>query len=345
MGGKSPVSSGTRLDDDDHYPTTVGTYDREYMRDDDPAGLGFQGRGRGKAPGEAGPSAVAVIIGINVAVFLLQFGLSVFWDARPGYNQPMGAVSRSLLFEGKVWLLLTHMFVHGSFLHILLNMALVYMAGRLVEQVLGKKRFYVLYFGSGLLGAVAQVLVSPHPMVGASGAAFGLLVAFGMILWDTRVLALIAMVIPVRLRARMLVLGVVAVEVVLFTVSLFVPPGREVFLVSDIAHMAHLGGALFAYYYCKMLGFGGGKLMTRDDLRDERERRERRSGKASGKDRRSGGERVVEAEDVPTGPREFISREIDPILDKVAAHGMQSLTAEERRILEAGSRKIAERQK
>lgn len=312
------------------------------MRDEEPAGLGFGGfrRGRGRRDGGGRPSAVAVIIGINVAVFLLQWGLSVFWDER--YDQPMGAVSRDLLLEGRVWLLLTHMFVHGSPLHIIFNMALVFMAGRLVERVLGAKRFCVLYFGSGLLGAAGQVLVSEFPMVGASGAAFGLLVAFGMILWDTRVLALIAMVFPVRLRARMLVLGVVIIEAVLFAVSLFVPPGRDIFLVTGIAHMAHLGGALFAYYYCRMLGFGGGKMVTREELRFERERREKRAEKPGRWGRR--GEKVVEAEGTPA-PREFISREIDPILDKVSVHGMQSLTAEERRILEAGSRKIAERQK
>jgi hypothetical protein len=97
-------------------------------------------------------------------------------------------------------------------------------------------------------------------MVGASGAAFGILVAFGMILWDTRVMALIAMVFPVRLRARMLVLGAVIMEIVLFVASLFVPEDKDVFLINGVAHMAHLGGALFGYYYCKMLGFGGGKL-------------------------------------------------------------------------------------
>jgi membrane associated rhomboid family serine protease len=316
------------------------------MRDEDPAGLGFRrwGRKRSGPNGDGMPSAVAVIIGINVAVYLLQWGLGVFWDARPGYNQPMGAVSRQLLLEGKIWLLATHMFVHGSFLHILFNMALVFMAGRLVEQVLGSRRFYFLYFGSGLTGAIGQVLVSENPMVGASGAAFGLLVAFGMILWDTRVMALIAMVFPVRLRARMLVLGVVITEIVLFVASLFVPENREMFLVSGIAHMAHLGGALFSYYYCKMLGFGGGKLVSRDELRNERAQRESKGEKGSRWGRRAEKERVVNAEE-NTAPREFISREIDPILDKVAAHGMQSLTADERKILEAGSRKIAERQK
>ncbi len=316
------------------------------MRDDDPAGLGFRrwGRKRGGAGGEGIPSAVAVIIGLNVVVYLLQWGLGVFWDARPGYDQPMGAVSRQLLLEGRIWLLGTHLFVHGSFMHILFNMALIFMAGRVVEQVLGSRRFYFLYLGSGLTGAIGQVLVSENPMVGASGAAFGILVAFGMILWDTRVMALIAMVVPVRLRARMLVLGVVVMEMVLFVASLFVPENRGVFLVSGIAHMAHLGGALFSYYYCKMLGFGGGKLVSREELRKERARREFGGPKASRWGRRTKRDPVLEAEE-KSAPREFISREIDPILDKVAAHGMQSLTAEERRILEAGSRKIAERQK
>lgn len=346
--GKRPETSGRILPD----ITKVGTYDRDYMRDDDPAGLGFRGfgRGRGRKGGGDGPSAVAILLGINVAVYVLQWGLGVFMERIPDgrghlLDQPLGGVSREVLLEGKVWYLVTHMFVHGSFLHILFNMALIFMAGRLVEQVLGKKRFYVLYFGSGLLGALAHVLVSPQPMAGASGAAFGLLVATGMILWDTQVVALIAMVIPVRLRARMLVLGVVGVEILLFALSLVFRHREDIFLVSGIAHMAHLGGALFSYYYCKMLGFGGGKLVTRGELQRQREHGETPRTKTSGFPRLGKKPKVVEAEIEESRPREFISREIDPILEKVSAHGMQSLTAEERKILEAGSRKIAERQK
>ena len=117
-----------------------------------------------------------------------------------------GALSWAALSEGRVWTLVTHMFVHGNLLHLAMNMLIIFMIGRMIESILGPKQFVALYFISGLAGAAAQLFFYKFlvfidiPMVGASGAGFGLMLAFTTIYPD-RVLMLI-FPIPMRIKAR-----------------------------------------------------------------------------------------------------------------------------------------------
>ena len=177
----------------------------------------------------------------------------------------------------RIWQILTHMFMHGGFTHILFNMYALYAFGSAVENVWGQKRFLFFYFSAGL-GAVAlqvglnylsynsgiQDLVdlgaSPEqindffslagndvkeewytlwgnqniPMVGASGAIYGLLVAFGIYYSNTE---LMLMFLPVPIKAKYFIPGMIALDL-FFGIS-----GTK----TGIAHWAHIGGALIGF--------------------------------------------------------------------------------------------------
>ena len=155
------------------------------------------------------------------------------------------------------WQPLTHMFMHGGWWHILFNMYTLVMFGMVVERVLGTKKFLILYFVTGL-GAVAlhtgvewldihRLAASSDlaaqsdiidmlrtPMVGASGAVYGVLVAFAMLYPEARMTLIFP---PVTLDAKWMVAIFIGIELVTGIT------GTQV----GIAHFAHLGGALFGF--------------------------------------------------------------------------------------------------
>ncbi|MDY0097798.1 MAG: rhomboid family intramembrane serine protease [Bacteroidales bacterium] len=175
--------------------------------------------------------------------------------------------------------ILTHMFMHGNFLHLFFNMFALYMFGGILERVWGPKRFFIYYMVCGLGAALVHEtvimfqynklmnLIGPDqlqlvlndgaaylnegrvfsdetmksmqmllnvPTVGASGAVFGILLAFGVLFPNTQLMLLFP---PIPIKAKYFVLGYGALELYLA----FTQPG------SNIAHAAHLGGMLFGY--------------------------------------------------------------------------------------------------
>ena len=149
------------------------------------------------------------------------------------------------------WQPLTHMFMHGGFWHILFNMYTLVMFGMVVERVLGTNKFLILYFVTGF-GAVAlhtgvewlqvhsltdsAALIDLYrtPMVGASGAIYGVLVAFAMLYPEARMTLIFP---PVTLDAKWMVTIFIVIELVTGVT------GTQM----GIAHFAHLGGALFGF--------------------------------------------------------------------------------------------------
>ena len=155
------------------------------------------------------------------------------------------------------WQPLTHMFMHGGWWHIFFNMYTLVMFGMVVERALGTKKFLILYFVTGL-GAVAlhtgvewldihrlAASASPtaqadildilrSPMVGASGAIYGVLVAFAMLYPEARMTLIFP---PVTLDAKWMVIVFVGIELLTGIT------GTQV----HIPHFAHLGGALFGF--------------------------------------------------------------------------------------------------
>jgi membrane associated rhomboid family serine protease len=174
------------------------------------------------------PPVTRALLLANVGVFLLQQLLNpqliqwcALWPPGP-YFQP--------------WQLLTYAFLHDGFLHILVNMFALYMFGTPMERLWGPKRFTLYYFLCVLTAALTQVTVavlahSELPTIGASGAIFGLLLAFAMYFPHARVMLLFP---PIPLPAWLFVLIYGLVELFMGVT------GNE----ADIAHFAHLGGML-----------------------------------------------------------------------------------------------------
>lgn len=179
----------------------------------------------------------------------------------------------------KPWQVITHMFVHGGWAHIIFNMFALFSFGSIVEYVMSSKRFLAFYFICGLGAIALQMLVqaievhhftgsfmvpanfqtSDHsvleqlqaiygaPMVGASGAIFGVLIAFGMLYPNAE---LMIMFIPVPVKAKYVIPVYVIIELSL---------GVGQFGGDNVAHFAHLGGAILGFILVKMWHLQGPK--------------------------------------------------------------------------------------
>ena len=169
-------------------PAAVGVICPECMRDQQRAQTPAQRTAQRRWAGRGGGSLAAVrggrplvtywLIGITVAVYVLQLipalNLTSWLLFAGPYVDPTSLINAPF----QPWRLLTAAFVHsiGSFWHILLNMLALWMLGRTLEPLLGRVRFLALYLISALGGSVAVALIAPYqPVVGASGAVFGLL--------------------------------------------------------------------------------------------------------------------------------------------------------------------------
>ncbi len=118
-----------------------------------------------------GLSATKVLVAINVVIFLLRlFPVMGDWIYR------WGAMSTPLvLLDHQYWRMFTSLFLHAGIIHILFNMWALWLVGGFLESALGRGKFLVVYFISGFAGSALVLLtLSPNPVVGASGAIFGL---------------------------------------------------------------------------------------------------------------------------------------------------------------------------
>jgi membrane associated rhomboid family serine protease len=171
----------------------------------------------------------------------------------------------------RVWQIITYMFIHGGWEHILFNMFALFSFGPILEYAIGPKRFFNLYFICGIGAALFQMLVQAYevhaligsftlpldlevtdpsvigklqaiyttPIVGASGAIFGVLVAFGMLYPN---LELMILFVPVPIKAKYIIPIYIIIEIVL---------GVGQFGGDNVAHFAHLGGALLGFILVK----------------------------------------------------------------------------------------------
>ena len=275
-------------------------------------------------------SATIALLIVNLAVFVFQNVNRVYVQS-PIENYL--ALSSAGLAHGYVWQLFTFQFLHWSSWHFFINSAMLFMFGRPVELMLGRGRFLEVYFFSGAMGGLLQGLlgfVSPvHfglPTAGASAGVSGLLAMYCVLNRDQTILFMF--VLPMR--AWHLLVGCLLVAG--FFVLVPAEPG--------IAHAAHLGGMLTAMGYEKWLLRRERRLFNwraYGDVVRSRELVKTSSNKRAFWQKQN----ASVADDLP--PAEFISREVDPILDKISAHGIQSLTERERKILEAARAKMSKR--
>jgi membrane associated rhomboid family serine protease len=285
-------------------------------------------------------SAALWLVIVNVVFYTAQLVVPAVVGSQNVALETYLALHPADVLHGEIWQLLTFQVLHAGPFHLLINCAMLYIFGRSVETALGRARFFILYFGSGVVGGTLQVVLSllfkEHfgfieglgwpPVVGASAGVFGLIAAFATLYRDTPVTMLVAFIIPVSLKAKYLLL----VELILAVLGML-DAG------SNVAHAAHLGGMLAGIFYVRYLSqWNWHWPRLRGNVRrvPSRELVNVTAAKAQGWPNLPGD---------PISPEEFISREVDPILDKISAHGIQSLTERERQILEAARRKMDKR--
>jgi membrane associated rhomboid family serine protease len=131
--------------------------------------------------------------------------------------------------------LVTHMFAHGSWMHIIFNMLALWSFGTMLERVWGPKRFLIFYLACGLAAGVAHLLLENVPAVGASGAIMGLFAAFAYLFPNTQ---LVIFPLPIPIKAKYAVCIMAAID--LFG-------GVYPVLGGNIAHFAHLGGLAMGF--------------------------------------------------------------------------------------------------
>jgi membrane associated rhomboid family serine protease len=189
-----------------------------------------------------GPLSLALkaIIGANVAIFLAQ----LFF---PALTDLLGLQPR-LVMHGWVWQLATYMFVHGGIWHIVFNMLALWMFGTELERVWGTRYFVKFYFVTGIGAGILTVVLSWLPfeftqplyfsnVIGASGAIYALLLAYGMYFPDRPIY--MYFVFPIPAKIFVLIMGAIA-----FYSSLSATGG-------GVANATHLGGLLVGYVFLK----------------------------------------------------------------------------------------------
>ncbi|MBQ8277072.1 MAG: rhomboid family intramembrane serine protease [Bacteroidaceae bacterium] len=263
--------------------------------------------------------------------------------------------------------LVTYMFLHGSLTHLFFNMFSLWMFGRLIENTMGLRRFLVYYFVCGIGAGVCQEVwqagefylrgmndyafvtdgyrtmipmaefLNSWTTIGASGACYGVLLAFGMTFPNERIMLLIP---PIPMKAKYFVVGYAAIE--LF--SAFTSNG-------NIAHFAHLGGMLFGFLlilYWRNKGrgrrFESWETWTPRRNRTVGEKMKdwwrKRSSRKPGMKLHKGGKNFKDrdADYEYNEQRKQKQQRVDEILDKIRRSGYENLTDEEKRTLFENSR-------
>ena len=231
----------------------------------------------------------------NIGMYFVQLTL-------PGLASEMVLVPTEIL--NRPWTLVTYMFLHGGIMHILFNMLGLFFFGPRVEGRLGPQRFIILYFLSGISGAVFSLIFARYAaVIGASAAVFGVMLAFAMF-WP---------------RERIYIWGVLPVEarwLVVITTALALYSGLQG-STGGVADFAHLGGYAGAFIYLKYLEQAKGAKRFKSTAQPK----------------------VAEAllgkwREVNTASVHEVNRdEVNRILDKINASGLASLTPQEKLFL------------
>ncbi len=292
------------------------------------------------------PPIIKNLLIINGVIYFLQIILAeVVIGGLPGWyilnrwfalNPLSGIDAAGQPFNFQVWQLFTYMFMHGSFSHILFNMFALWMFGMEIENLWGTKKFLYYYLLAGFAAGLLQLFFTPilggsaAVTIGASGAVYGVLIAFGMLFPDRQIY--LYFLIPVR--AKYLIGFLIILEFLLVDSA-----------GSNVAHLAHLGGALAGFLFImfdksidspikrKLMGssyYSSGNSFTNlfSDLTDRFKKKDQRIEDAKFYDidaKKDGG---------------VSQEEIDRILDKISQSGYQNLSEREKKILFEASKKM-----
>ncbi len=270
-------------------------------------------------------SMVTWLIGINVVMLILTMVVAPL----SGFL----ALSRESLGGLQIWTLITYQFVHADPFHLLFNMIGLFFLGRMLQQALGGRHLLKIYLCGGIFGGLLQIGLSQiigesSIVVGASASVLAIIVALATYAPYQVIQLLLFFVIPVSLKLKHLAYILVGIDLLTLLYQLTQPSQN------NTAVMAHLGGMLFGFLY----------------IRYWLPRQNTSGNKRSLKDRF--GVRILKDDEPPkpkpsqsNTPRKkpFLGSEIDAILDKINEEGFQSLTAEEKKMLEKSSKKLSKK--
>lgn len=255
---------------------------------------------------------VKVLLIINVAVFLAQM---LAWSTLVRY---FGLIPADVVAKLRLWQFVTYMFLHGGLWHLVFNMLILLFIGSEMERTWGPETFIRYYLFTGVGAGVLTWILSPGspvPNIGASGALYGILLAFAMT-YPNR-LIYVWFMIPIPAKYLVLILGVFE----------FMASVRHT---SDgIGHFAHLGGMIFGLIYLRWFGVASWARPRGKGWWDPASWRE-----AVRRWRSKQRMKVIDFQEKRDAARKA---EIDKILEKIARDGMDSLTAREKKILEEES--------
>ena len=283
------------------------------------------------------PPVIKNLLIINGIVFLIELlGQNLLVGSNSLYDLIIYYFGLWPLGHGFiVWQLITYQFLHGGFMHILFNMFALWMFGIEVEGLWGSKRFLIYYLTCGVAAGLTQLIVSPllggaalGPTIGASGAIFGVLIAFAMLFPDRYIY--LYFFIPIK--AKYLIAGFVLLQI--FYVEN---------VTDNVAHLAHLGGALAGFIYLMYLRKNNsmfGSYFKNSSKSSPKINFNMFKGNSNPFKKKE--EKIQDAKyyEIKDDTEEVTQEQIDEILDKIGRSGYQNLSEKEKKILFEASKKM-----
>ena len=253
-------------------------------------------------------NAIKVLISINFVIFILQTlsrSESLFFPL-------FGLVPKLVWSEKMIWQPVTYLFFHGGIWHVLINMFVLWMFGSELERLWGKNHFLKFYFITGVGSGLATMLVNVQsitPVVGASGAVYGVLLAYG-VTYPNRTVYLYG-IIPIKSLWFVLGIGFIA----------FMSSFDNM---SQVSHVTHLSGMLIGYFMIKKpIKLKGLWFQLRKKTLEYQ----------------------IQREEKELSKNLFVERDINQILDKINQEGFDSLTEKEQERLYKGSQSLSKGRK
>lgn len=302
-----------------------------------------------REPVSPGPPVLAWMVILCAGAFLLR----MFAAPVPPGQPPPGALSLEALERGEWWAVLTHIFTHADIWHLLSNVLLLVLAGRAVERNAGPRHFLYIFLASAWAGAALSLTLRPgQSIIGASGAVWGIIGAFGALHPEYDLMRPLRRFVPVQLKAKRLFPAFLIVHCGL-ELAVRSGPGFAWMGVDHIAHLVHAGGLMAGWLYGRRLAADAGRRDEWNDFFPQGLRRRLRESDAGAMPVAAGmpaRENGSENETTPPPPRElsdseFLREQVDPVLEKLYASGADQLTPGEKAVLEEASRRFSQGKK
>ncbi len=287
----------------------MGIYDREYMSDSN------------KGSGPLGWSQVTWLMVINAVVYVVQH----FLLDDSGVFKEWFTLSQSGIFSGKLWQLITFQFCHGDAIHLIFNMLLLFFMGRAAEQLFGSRLILYVYLIGGVIGGLLHLVwgfaFGSGILSGASASVLAIAIALLCAMPNQSVSF---MFLPIQIKAKHIAWFILGINVLGFLGGLFG------FSTNNTSYVSHLGGLAVGFLFVKRwwpnMKYGSG------------EKKEKASLKKRVKDKVDEKKAEKKKEEAA-----YLNKKVDAILEKISEEGMQSLSAEEKRILERSSQKLSKK--